>query len=78
MVSITSPAGDPTHVVVTATVTLYLDRLLVDTLSSELEKSVREAAVRELENNQEVKLAVFKAAKAKLLAMLEVETKETA
>jgi hypothetical protein len=72
MVSITQDPLRPEKLALTITATLYLDRLLVETLNQEIEKAIREQAIRDLQENKEVKLAVFKAAQRKLLALLGV------
>lgn len=71
MVSIVSDPNDASKIVLSVTATIYLDRLLVETLSSELETAIRSQAVRDLRKNKIVQAAVAEAATAKLLKILE-------
>lgn len=71
MVSIQGDPGDPTRVSLTVTVSLYIDRLLVETLSNELEQAIQSQAIKDIKRNKEVKRLVAEAASAKLLQILE-------
>lgn len=75
MITVTQDAMNPTRLLVTQTVSFYLDRILIDTLSDELAQLIRNQARKDLKSNPEVKKAVAEAACKKLLAMLGVEEK---
>jgi hypothetical protein len=49
MVSITSDPQNPEKLILSATVTLWLDKLLLTTLSEELQRIVREKAIEDLQ-----------------------------
>ena len=72
MVSIQQDPDNPDKLLVSMAVTLFLDKVAVSALSDEIEKAVREQAIRDLQDNKEVKLAVFKAAQRLLLQKLGV------
>jgi uncharacterized membrane protein len=71
MVSITADPKNPDQIAVTASVTIFIDKILVHTLSAELATAIREAAIEDLKTNQVVRQLVAKAAVAKLLATVE-------
>lgn len=70
MVTITTDPADPKRLILTQTVTVYLDRVLVETLSDELTKAITEQAKKDLLSNSTVRKLVAKAATEKLLQML--------
>jgi hypothetical protein len=72
MVVITADPQNPEKLILSATVTLFIDRLLVETLSDELEAQIRSQAIKDLKRNKEVQKAVAEAATKKLLQMLGV------
>jgi hypothetical protein len=72
MISILADPSDPSKLVLSATVVLYVDRILLSSLSSEIETAIRAAAVKELRGNRAVKKVIAEAAVSKLLSMLGV------
>lgn len=54
----------------TAAITLYLDQILIRTLSAEVERAIREQAIRDLGSNKVVQRQIAQAATDKLLQML--------
>jgi hypothetical protein len=70
MVTITPDPADPQRLILTQTVTVYLDRVLVETLSDELTNAITEQAKKDLLSNSTVRKLVAKAATEKLLSML--------
>jgi hypothetical protein len=72
MITLTVDPTNPDRLALTATVSLFLDKVLIETLKDELVIAIREAAKEDLRTNQVVRQQVAKAAVAKLLA--EVET----
>lgn len=75
MVSITQDPKNSEQLIVTATVTVFINKVLIETLSDELKTAIREQAKEDLRSNQEVRQKVAKAAVAMLLAKLEGEQK---
>lgn len=73
MISLTVDPQNPDKLILSATVVMYLDRILVESLSDELEKGIREQAVKDIQKSRAVKRAVADAAQKKLLAMLGIE-----
>lgn len=71
MISITSDPKNPEQLIVTATVTMFINKVLIETLNDELKTTIREAAKEDLRSNQVVRQQIAKAAVAKLLAILE-------
>ena len=72
MISASPDPLNPDRVVLTATVTLYLNKLVLSTLSDEIEKAVRAQAVKDLKGSPAVRKAIQEAATRKLLSMLDV------
>lgn len=70
MVTLTQDPTNPERLIVTETVTFYLDKILIQTLSDELEKAIRSRAISDLSSNAAVRKLVAKAATEKLLQML--------
>jgi hypothetical protein len=70
MLSFTQDPINPDKLFLTAAVTIYVDKLMVTTLSQELETAIRDAAIKDLLGNKEVKKLVAQAATQKLLSML--------
>ena len=73
MVQLTPDPSDPSKLILTQTVTLLLDRTLVETLSDEVQAAIRRQAARDLKRNPGVQKAIASAAQAKLLELLEVK-----
>jgi hypothetical protein len=71
MIALTIDPTNPDRLALTATVSFFIDKVLVDTLKDELVSAIREAAREDLKNNQVVRQQVAKAAVAKLLATIE-------
>lgn len=68
-------AVDPAHperVILTSTVTLYLEKVALSALSDEIEKAIRAQAVKDLKGNPEVRRKIAEAAEARLLSLLGV------
>ena len=76
MVSITTDPQNPDKLFLTATVSLYIDRLLIEALSDEIKRRITWQASRDIKNNPEVKKQIAKAASKKLLQMLELPDAE--
>jgi len=72
MIQLTQDPTNPDRLILTAAVTLYLDRLLVSTLSAEVETAIREQAVRDLKSSRAVKKQIAEAATEHLLKLLGV------
>lgn len=72
MVSITQDPKNPNQLIVTQTVTIFLDKILVSSLSEELAAIIRQQAHKDLKKNKTVQQAVAEAASKKLLTMLGV------
>ena len=70
MVTITVDPKDPSRLILTATATLYIDRVLVETLNSEVESAIRTQARKDLKGNKEVQKQIAEAATQRLLSML--------
>lgn len=70
MVTITSDPQNPDRLALTATVTIYIDRLLTDVLSTEVASAIRQRAVKDLTRSRKVRQAISEAAGKKLLGML--------
>lgn len=73
MVSAIVDPSHPERVAVTVTITMYLDKLMTEALSTEVSDAVRRKCVEDIHTNEEVKQAIAKAATAKLLSMLEAK-----
>ena len=72
MVSITPDPKNSDRIVVSQTVTVFLDKILFESLSSELESIIRRQAEKDLKKNKSVQQAVAQAASNKLLEMLSI------
>lgn len=73
MIQLTPDPSDANRLILTQTVTLLLDRTLVESLSKEVEEAIRRQAAKDLKGNAEVRKAISKAAEAKLLELLGVK-----
>lgn len=73
MISISADPTNPDRLVLTQTVTLYLDRLLLSTLSAELETAIRAQAALDIRGSKAVRKAISSAAQAHLMKLLGVE-----
>jgi hypothetical protein len=71
MITLTQDPTNPNRLALTATVSFFIDKVLIDTLNDELVSAIREAAREDLKSNQVVRQQVAKAAVAKLLATVE-------
>lgn len=70
MIQVTQDPTDSNKVILSSTVTLFLDKLALSALSDEIERAIRAQAVKDLEGNEEVKKIIAAAATNKLLSML--------
>jgi hypothetical protein len=77
MISLVADPKDPSRLVLTATVTLYLEKVLLETLSAELEAAIRSQALKDIRGNKEVRARIAEAAEQKLLSLLNVPETET-
>ena len=73
MIELRQDPNDPTRLTLTATMTLFLDRLLVETLSPEIERAIREQAAKDIRGSKAVRKAISSAAQAHLMKLLGVE-----
>lgn len=71
MITLTQDPTNPNRLALTATVSFFIDKVLIDTLNDELVSAIREAAKEDLRTNQVVRQQVAKAAVAKLLTTIE-------
>jgi hypothetical protein len=67
---------NPDRLIFTATVSIHLDKLLVETLSDEIALAITEQAKKDLRSSAAVKKQIAKAATTKLLTMLGVPAEE--
>lgn len=74
MISITADPANPDKLILTAAVTLYLDRLLVATLNSEIKAAIHQQAAKDLKSNRAVKKEIAAASTRLLLGMLGAAT----
>lgn len=72
MIQLTVDPADPNKLTLTATVTLFLNRLVSDVLSEEVSAQVRAQAKKDLQSNRAVKKAIADAAQRLLLGLLGV------
>jgi hypothetical protein len=72
VVSITTDPDNPERLILSATVTLFLDRLLLTSLSDELQRIVREQAVKDLQA-QPVQKELRRLATAHLAKLLGID-----
>ena len=70
MVSIQADPANPDKLILTAAVTLYVDRVLTDVLSAEVAAAIRNQAIKDLTRSVAVRKAITAAAQVKLLQML--------
>jgi hypothetical protein len=73
MIQIFQDPVNPEKFAVSATVTFWIDKILINTLSDELEKIIRAQAYKDLKSNLAVRKAVAEAASNLLLERLGVE-----
>ena len=64
---------NPERLVLTQTATLYLDKVALSALGSEVEAAIRAQAAKDLQSNRVVKKAIAEAASKMLLKMLGVD-----
>ena len=72
MITLTQDPSNPERLIVSLTVTLWLDKVLLSTLSDEVAAAIRERAVRDLKSDKRVKKQIAAAATTRLLSMLGV------
>lgn len=77
MISIIADPLNPDRLILSAAVTIYLDRILVSILSDEVEAAIRAQAVKDLQGNKAVQKQIAQAATAKLLQMLGVDSPDS-
>ena len=70
LISVTPDSTNPDRVVVTATITLFLEKAVLKVVGEEIEAAIRTQAQKDLKTSPEVKKLIAEAATAKLLAML--------
>lgn len=70
MVSITPDPTNPERLTLTVTATIYLDKVLLQTLSEEVTQAIRAQAIKDLQSNPKVRKLIAAAATQKLLTML--------
>lgn len=70
MIQLAVDPSNPERVVLTSTVTLYLEKVALAALSDEVEKAIRAQAVADLRKNPEVRRKIAGAAEARLLSLL--------
>ena len=70
MVTLTQDPNNPDKLILTQTVVLYLDKVLLTTLDAALASAIQEQAVKDLQHSTAVKKLIAKAATEKLLKML--------
>lgn len=74
MISIQQDPKDPTKLVLTCTVTMILERTLIESLNEVVTQTIRDRAIKDLQSNRAVKKVIADAAQLKLLALLGEET----
>lgn len=70
MISVTVDSQDPTKVILTSTVTLYLEKIALAALSDVIEAAIRKQAEEDIKTNETVQKKVSEAASALLLHLL--------
>jgi hypothetical protein len=76
MIQLTNDPQNPERILLTATVSLYLDRVLLSSLSAEVDAAIREQAARDLKGSKAVRKAIADRAEKMLLQMLGVAADE--
>lgn len=76
MVTITTDPANPDKLILSATVTLWLDKLLLASLDEELQKIIREQAVKDL-GTKSVQKELRRLATAHLAKLLGIEETQT-
>jgi hypothetical protein len=74
MVSLQIDPDNPNKIILSATVTLLLERTLLETLNSAVTDAIRAQAKKDLKGNKEVQREISQAATRLLLGMLGVTT----
>jgi len=72
MISLTQDPNDKSKLILSATVTLFLDRVLIETLNEEVASQITTQARKDIKGNPAVKKVIAEAAQKKLLEMLGV------
>ena len=70
MISIQQDPKDPNRLVLSIAATMYLDRVLLETLNTEVESAIRAQARKDLRGNKAVRTQIADAATRLLLGML--------
>lgn len=73
MVTVIKDPANPDRLVVTVTVTAFIDKICLETLSDEIENAIRDRAIKDLRKSRKVKAAISGAASQRLLDMLGVK-----
>ena len=76
MIVLVPDPNDSQKLVLTATVSMYIDRLLVETLSDSIADQIKEQAAKDLQGNKQVKKVIAAAAQKKLLDLLGVKEED--
>jgi hypothetical protein len=77
MIELKNDPNDPDKIILTALVTVVLDKIAVQALNAEITAAIRERAAHDLKTNKKLKKEIQDAAARLLLGMLGVpETKE--
>lgn len=76
MIVLVPDPNDSQKLVLTATVSMYIDRLLVETLSDSIADQIKEQAAKDLQKNKQVKKVIAAAAQRKLLNLLGVKEED--
>lgn len=76
MVSIIADPKNPEKLILTATVSLYLDKVLLAALDEEIVKTIHDQAVKDISSNKAVKRVIAQAAQKKLLELLGVKAEQ--
>ena len=76
MITLTPDPQNPDRLLLTSTVSLYLDKLLVQTLDDVIAIQIKEQAAKDLQGNKQVKKVIAEAAQRKLLTLLGVKEED--
>ncbi len=76
MIALTPDPQNPDKLILTATVSMYLDKLMVQTLDDQIAQQITTQAVKDLQKNKAVKKAIAAAAQKKLLDLLGVQAED--
>lgn len=76
MIGITPDPNDPNKLVLTQTITVYLDKLIRSLLDDEVASLIKEQAVHDIRMNKQVKKIIQEAATRLLLEKLGISPEE--